>query len=113
MKLNAYKPIAPSDIQKWNRENVTLVLLVFVLEPYVAKDLTKDATNKMANEFKMLRSAGLKSIVRFSYSQSEKNMEDAKLKQLLNHIKQIKNVLTVNPVYFTFQSFYIIFAIFI
>ena len=81
---------------------MTLVLLIFVLEPYVATDLTKDVTDNMANEFKTLRSAGMKSIVRFSYSQSEKNMEDAKLNQLLNHIKQVKKVLTVMLLQLTF-----------
>ncbi|KAI9561362.1 hypothetical protein GHT06_012319 [Daphnia sinensis] len=105
IKLSPHKPISESEIKKWTKEGITLALMIFNLEPFVKKDLSKGDLDKMSSDFEKLRKGGMKAVVRFSYNQTDvKNPEkhnfpkttDAEKPQLLKHINQLERVFQEN-----------------
>jgi Domain of unknown function (DUF4874) len=92
-----YQAISPSTLQQWRTsENVTLVHINYVLDNFVTSNVSSTILSKLTVDFQSLRSAGMKSIVRFSYTLTSGNMNDAALTQLLKHIDQLKPYLQVN-----------------
>lgn len=79
--------------------------MIFDIEQFVKKDFTDDDLKKMALDFKTLREAGMKGIVRFSYNYTDiegnpddhkfPQTTDAEKPQLLKHIKQLEKVFKV------------------
>ncbi|KZS16107.1 Uncharacterized protein APZ42_018190 [Daphnia magna] len=100
------KPISQGEIKKWAKEGITLALMIFDIEQFVKKDFTDDDLKKMALDFKTLREAGMKGIVRFSYNYTDiegnpddhkfPQTTDAEKPQLLKHIKQLEKVFKNN-----------------
>ena len=58
-------------MKKWTKEGVTLALMIFNIEPFVKKPLSENALKNIAADFKLLRTGGMKGIVRFSYNQTD------------------------------------------
>jgi hypothetical protein len=91
-----YQAISLSTLQQWRTsENVTLVHINYVLDNFVTSNISSTILSKLTVDFQTLRSAGMKAIVRFSYTLTEGNMNDAALTQLLKHIDQLKPYLQV------------------
>lgn len=94
--FSKFQAMSLSTLQQWwTNENVTLVHNNYVLNTFVTTNLTSALLTNLTNDFKTLRSAGLKSVIRFSYTLTSGNMNDAILSQLLNHIDQLKPFLQV------------------
>lgn len=92
-----YQSLAVTDLQSMRvDEKITLFLMEFVLDTFLTSNISSTYITKARADFATVRSAGLKSIVRFSYTQTDGNMNDAKLPQLRNHIAQLATVLKVN-----------------
>lgn len=86
-----YQAMSLSTLQPWRTsENVTLVHNNYVLDNFVTSNITLTIMSKLTADFKTLRKGGMKSIVRFSYTLTDGNMNDAALTQLLHHIEQLK-----------------------
>lgn len=95
--FSKFQAMSLSTLQQWwTNENVTLVHNNYVLNTFVTTNLTSALLTNLTNDFKTLRSAGLKSVIRFSYTLTSGNMNDAILSQLLNHIDQLKPFLQAN-----------------
>ncbi|EFX64287.1 hypothetical protein DAPPUDRAFT_266654 [Daphnia pulex] len=91
-----YQAISLSTLQQWRTsENVTLVHINYVLDNFVTSNISSTVLSKLTVDFQTLRSADMKAIVRFSYTLTEGNMNDAALTQLLKHIDQLKPYLQV------------------
>ncbi|XP_046633549.1 uncharacterized protein LOC124312970 [Daphnia pulicaria] len=92
-----YQAISLSTLQQWRTsENVTLVHINYVLDNFVTSNISSTILSKLTVDFQTLRSAGMKAIVRFSYTLTEGNMNDAALTQLIKHIDQLKPYLQAN-----------------
>lgn len=86
-----YQPISLSHLQQWwSTSKISLVHMNFVLDNCVTSNISSTILSKMTTDFQTLRTGGMKSVVRFSYSLTEGNMLDAVLSQLLKHIDQLK-----------------------
>ena len=76
------------------KEGETLVMLEYYLTDFVSGDISSKYLTLMEKNFKALRSAGVKCILRFAYSDSEDSHPyDATEAQVLSHIAQIKPLL--------------------
>jgi Domain of unknown function (DUF4874) len=90
------KPIALSDLQDyWSKDQVSLILINYVLDKFVTSDISSTFLNTITADMATLRKAGMKAVLRFSYTQTEGNKNDAAITQLLKHIAQIKPILQV------------------
>ena len=86
-QLFSEEPLYPRTMQQWwSTEKISLVLMSFVLDSFVTSNISSTVLGKMTTDFRTLRTGGLKSVVRFSYTQTEGSMNDAALPQLLKHI---------------------------
>lgn len=98
--FSKYQAMSLSTLQQWwDTENVSLVHNNYVLDTFVTSNLTSNILKNLTSDFQKLRSAGMKSVIRFSYTLTSGNMNDATLPQLLNHIDQLKPFLQVNIQY--------------
>ena len=105
IKLAKYEKLSTDEMKQWTKEGVTLALMIFNIEPFVKKPLSENALKNIAADFKLLRTGGMKGIVRFSYNQTHikgnpdkhnfPKTTDAEKTQLLNHIKQLAPIFKV------------------
>lgn len=78
-------------------QGFTLILRMFYLHKFVKSDISADYLTGMQNDFNKMRSAGVKCIVRFAYSDSQSNsVYDATKAQILRHIQQLQPLLNKN-----------------
>ena len=77
-----------------NTDKITLVWREFYLSAFRTSPISADYLSKMQADFNTVRSAGLKCIVRFCYSESGSN--DASKAQILAHIAQLKPIMLAN-----------------
>lgn len=95
---SSYEPADVAMMQQWwTDEKVSLVLLEYALDIFVTSNISSTILSKISTDFQSVRSAGVKSIVRFTYTLVSGNMNDAALPQLLKHIDQLKPILQVKP----------------
>ena len=75
-------------------EKVTLIWREFKLDLFKTSAISADFLAKMQTDFNILRAAGIKAIVRFSYTNVDGT--DANKTQILAHIEQLKPVMAAN-----------------
>lgn len=91
-----YQTVDATSMQQWwTNEKISLVHLNYVLDSFVYSDITSTFLSKLTTDFQAVRSAGMKSIVRFSYTLTDGDMNDAGLTQLLRHISSLKPIFQV------------------
>ncbi len=76
-------------------EKVTLILRVYYFEKFKDAPLSQAQLDLIAEDFKRIRQAGLKSIIRFAYT-NQMEGEDAPIEIVEQHLDQLKNVVTEN-----------------
>ena len=94
---------------KNSSDKVTVVFRYFLLEDFMNSDINTTYLNNMQGDFDNIRAAGLKVIVRFSYSDEEGNDPQQPSKsQILAHIAQLAPILDANKdVIFSLQAGFI------
>jgi hypothetical protein len=81
----------------YREDGITLVYRGFYLEDFKASDISGDFLLGMKKDFEILRQAGMKAVVRFSYCESmDKPYGDAPIDIVLRHIEQVKPILQEN-----------------
>ena len=83
------------DLQGVRAKNQSLILRMFYLKKFRSSDLSAAQLNLMANDFAMMRAAGVKCVLRFAYSSSESEA-DAPLATVLRHLDQLKPIFEAN-----------------
>jgi len=79
-------------------QNITLVFRYFYLNDFVNSSIPQSYLNNMQTDFNRIRNAGLKSVIRFAYSDDygDNVILDASKTRILEHINQIKPLLIAN-----------------
>ena len=79
-------------------QNITLVFRYFYLNDFVNSAIPQSYLNNMQTDFNRIRNAGLKSVIRFAYSDDygDDVILDATKARMLEHINQIKPILIAN-----------------
>jgi hypothetical protein len=93
----AYNNLDVNTLLSYREEGITLIYRGFYLEDFTASDISGDFLIGMKRDFDILRQAGMKAIVRFSYCESmTKPYGDAPINIVLRHIQQVKPILQEN-----------------
>jgi hypothetical protein len=81
-----------------NNEKISLILRVFYLEAYVNGPIAASYLSKVQTDFDAIRASGVKTIIRFAYSDNNQNAnpKDAPKDVVLGHIQQLKSVIYAN-----------------
>jgi hypothetical protein len=99
-----YTPLDKTTLQNFRtQEDITQILRVFYLEKFAGQDtLDKAYLDKVRADFRTIRAAGVKAIVRFAYALPGEGWPpptpygDAPLARVLKHIKQLTPILREN-----------------
>ena len=93
-----YENLSPETLKGYRtNEGITQILRVFYLESFRESPISGDYLNNMRRDFAIARSAGIKVIVRFAYSQgTTAPYNDARPEFVQTHIDQLKPVLREN-----------------
>ncbi len=92
---SAYEPLILSSLQSLkSSQKVTLVWREFVLDMFRTTAISSTYLSKMQTDFNTIRSAGMKAVIRFNYS----NVDglDASKTQIFSHIDQLKAIIQAN-----------------
>ncbi|MGI9525510.1 MAG: DUF4832 domain-containing protein [Weeksellaceae bacterium] len=94
---------------KTSTDKVTVVYRYFLLDAFLYSDINATYLSNIQTDFDNVRSAGLKIIVRFSYSDAEGSEPQQPLKsQILSHISQLSPILNNNKdIIFSHQAGFI------
>lgn len=77
--------------------NITLIYREFRLEAFINSPISAAYLTNMQSDFDKIRNAGLKAIIRFTYSNSESaSQRDASKATILSHLLQLKPLLQAN-----------------
>ena len=93
---SSYTGLDQATLNAYRSNNTTLLLRVFYLENFITTPISSSYLNSMQADFNKIRTAGLKCIVRFAYSDNTNGALDASKAQILAHIAQIKPLLVSN-----------------
>jgi len=74
-------------------ENITLILRVFYLEDFKDSDISEAYLENVKQDLAVVRTAGLKCIVRFAYNNDQTDTDASKV-QILSHLDQIASILS-------------------
>ena len=88
-------PLSVSTLQLWRQDGITQVFCMFYLKEFRSRDLDDATLSLLQRQFDAVRAAGMTTIVRFAYTDTEAG-DDAAPAQVLRHIAQLKPVLTAN-----------------
>ena len=92
-----YTSLDQATLNNYRANNTTLLLRVFYLENFRTSPISSAYLSAMQADFNKIRSAGLKCIVRFAYSDNDvAGQRDASKAQILAHIQQVKPLLNTN-----------------
>lgn len=84
-------------IEYKSTQGISLLYRNFQLNNFLTKNISADYLANMTRDFEIIRSAGMKTIVRFSYSESENvRQRDASKLMMLRHIQQLRPILQAN-----------------
>lgn len=90
-----YKPLNLAELTGFRtNEKLTLIWREFRLDNFKTTAITADFLAKMQTDFNTLRSAGVKAIVRFSYTNTDGT--DAAKAKIISHVDQLKAVMAAN-----------------
>ena len=92
----SYSALDQNTLNGYRTNNTTLLLRVFYLENFINSPISSSYLSSMQSDFNKIRTAGLKCIVRFAYSDNINGALDASKAQILSHILQIKPLLIAN-----------------
>ena len=81
-----------STLEGYRKAGNSLILRVFYLKDFRNQELSQAALEDFDKDMDVVRQAGVKAIVRFAYSQAEKE-PDAPLTSIQMHMKQLKPLL--------------------
>ncbi len=87
-------------IQPWmfnvmENSNMTLMLRLYYLEDFKNQPLSQTQLDIISNDFAQMRQAGVKTILRFAYS-NDIGVSDAPLSVVLNHMDQLAPIIQAN-----------------
>jgi len=99
----SYDPARPAratglsveDLRGAREKHISLVRLLYSLREFREAPISQELLERLAADFGRAREAGVKIILRFSYS-SAIGQPDASLERILSHIEQLKPVLQPN-----------------
>ena len=94
-----YSNISLSEITSWRTgsDKVTLIFRYFLLSDFLNSSISATYLANMQKDFDIIRTAGLKCIVRFSYSDNITTAAQQPTKsRILTHINQIASLLDIN-----------------
>ncbi|QNE21304.1 DUF4832 domain-containing protein [Kribbella qitaiheensis] len=101
---SGYTPLDATTLRNFRtQEDITQILRVFYLEKFAGQDMIDNAyLDKVRADFRTIRAAGVKAIVRFAYALPGDGWPpptpygDAPLSRVLKHIDQLKPILREN-----------------
>ncbi len=92
-----YVPLVASELVNFRlNNNNSLILRLFYLENFIDSPISDTYLNAIKTDFETLRQSGLKCILRFAYSKKTGGVRDATKARILEHIAQLKPILTAN-----------------
>lgn len=103
--------LSVSNLNTWKNssDKVTVVFRYFLLDAFLNSNINSTYLNNIQADFDNIRTAGLKIIVRFSYSDIQSGVAQQPTKaQILTHISQLSEILNANKdVIFSLQAGFI------
>jgi len=95
-RLSKFNALTKSSLQKLYDKCHTILYRAYCLDTLKTKsNISQDFLNKLQNDFAVAESVGIQLILRFYYSYT-KDEPDARLNVVLQHIKDLKSILTSN-----------------
>jgi hypothetical protein len=94
-----YRPLSTKElILNRERDNITLILRLFYLHEFLEQPAVSELyLGKIQADFDSIRAAGVKCIIRFAYSASDKAaVWDATPDKVFSHIESLRSVLSAN-----------------
>ena len=90
-----YSPLTQSSLTNYrNNEKITLILRLFYLNDFLTTPISQAYLENMRSDFTKIRNAGIKCIIRFTYSNDTDDVpRDASKSVILGHIAQLKPIL--------------------
>jgi hypothetical protein len=108
---NGANNLSVSTLKAWKNssDKVTVVYRYFMLDAFLNANINSTYLNNIQKDFNNVRTAGLKVIVRFAYSNEEgTTAQQASKAQILTHISQLSPLLNTNKdVIFSLQAGFI------
>jgi len=95
-RLSQFKPLTNSYLQSLVDKGKTVLYRAYCLDTLKTENhVSEDFIHKLQDDFDLVENVGIKLIIRIYYSYTEEE-SDARLKIVLQHIKDLKDVLTAN-----------------
>lgn len=95
MVCNLTDPLSESQLKELRLNKKSLVQLVYYMKDNRNSALSDNAITKLNNDFDKVRTAGMKAIVRFAYTDAPTEA-DAPMDIIMQHLDQLENLLTTN-----------------
>lgn len=93
--LGTFSPLVESTLMGYrNADKITLILRMYSLDAFKSTPISADFLDKIENDFAILRTAGVKCVLRFRYTDADG--EDATKAQIIAHIDQLMAVTIPN-----------------
>jgi Domain of unknown function (DUF4832)/Domain of unknown function (DUF4874)/Secretion system C-terminal sorting domain len=95
---NTYELLNQTTLANYRlNSKITLIYREFSLANYKTSSIPQSYLTNMQTDFNRIRNAGLKAIIRFTYSNSESaTVKDASKTMILAHLQQLQPLLTAN-----------------
>ncbi len=95
ISTGTFVPLNPSSIAGYRANNsITLVQRNYILDAFRTSPISQDFLNKIQNDFTIMRNNGVKSVLRFAYS--DDSDDDATKARIIAHIDQLKTITIPN-----------------
>jgi|GEM_PF-3025439 len=96
--VNSYSPLTSSQLDTYRADGFTLVLRLFYIHEFVNVDtISQSYKQKMQDDFDLLRSKGMKAIIRFAYSNIQDSLDmNVTPERITSHLQSLKTVLAAN-----------------
>ena len=94
-----FSSLSQSTLTGWRNstDRVTVIFRYFLLDNFLSTNISQRYLNNIQNDFDIIRNAGLKCLVRFSYSNGiTNNPQQPNKAQILIHLNQLTPVLEAN-----------------
>ncbi len=88
-------PVQPWMTQHMQDNNMTLMLRLYYLKSFRDQPLSQTQLDMISSDFAMMRQGGVKSVLRFAYSEGN-GEPDAPLSVVLNHMDQLAPIIDAN-----------------
>lgn len=94
---SSYSFISASTLNSYRSQNMSVVQRIFYLKQFTSSPISSTFLANMQTDFNTIRNAGMKVMIRFSYSDDETAaVLDATKAQMLAHIQQVAPVINAN-----------------